>query len=109
MLASRRFPPPWSVEVVRLYQLISYTQSIGRWEWNPIAFGSHALSVHGVISRLHVTRRLARIERLVKGPYLELFAREKKPGWDCWGNQAGLFDAGVIATRLGWTRLWPKK
>jgi N6-adenosine-specific RNA methylase IME4 len=50
-----------------------------------------------------------RIERLVKGPYLELFARETKPGWDCWGNQAGFFDAGVIATRLGWTRLWPKK
>jgi N6-adenosine-specific RNA methylase IME4 len=40
-----------------------------------------------------------RIERLVKGPYLELFARETKPGWDCWGNQAGLFDAGAVATR----------
>ena len=29
-----------------------------------------------------------RIERLVPGPYLELFARETKPGWECWGNQA---------------------
>jgi N6-adenosine-specific RNA methylase IME4 len=25
-----------------------------------------------------------RIERLVAGPYLELFARETKEGWDCW-------------------------
>ena len=29
-----------------------------------------------------------RIERLVGGPYLELFGRETKPGWDCWGNEA---------------------
>jgi hypothetical protein len=35
-----------------------------------------------------------RIERLVDGPYLELFARETKLGWDCWGDQADLFDNG---------------
>jgi N6-adenosine-specific RNA methylase IME4 len=40
-----------------------------------------------------------RIERLVAGPYLELFARETKKGWDCWGNQAGLFDSGRVETR----------
>jgi N6-adenosine-specific RNA methylase IME4 len=28
-----------------------------------------------------------RIERLVAGPYLELFAREPHPGWWCWGNE----------------------
>jgi N6-adenosine-specific RNA methylase IME4 len=28
-----------------------------------------------------------RIERLVDGPYLELFAREKRDGWDSFGNQ----------------------
>lgn len=28
-----------------------------------------------------------RIERLVDGPYLELFARQRHPGWDCWGNE----------------------
>jgi hypothetical protein len=38
-----------------------------------------------------------RIERLVSGPYLELFARETKPGWNCCGNQAGLFDSGSVA------------
>jgi N6-adenosine-specific RNA methylase IME4 len=28
-----------------------------------------------------------RIERLVAGPYLELFARRQRPGWTCWGNE----------------------
>lgn len=37
-----------------------------------------------------------RIERLVAGPYVELFARETKDGWDCWGDQAGLFDAAKV-------------
>ena len=27
------------------------------------------------------------IERLIGGPYLELFARERRPGWDAWGDQ----------------------
>lgn len=46
-----------------------------------------------------------RIERLVAGPYLELFARETKSSWDCWGNQAGLFDAGTVETRRQPSRL----
>jgi N6-adenosine-specific RNA methylase IME4 len=29
----------------------------------------------------------AMIERVSPGPYLELFARRKQPGWDCWGNE----------------------
>lgn len=28
-----------------------------------------------------------RIERLVGGPYLELYARRVRPGWKCWGNE----------------------
>lgn len=32
-----------------------------------------------------------RIERLVAGPYCELFARARRPGWDCFGDQAGKF------------------
>ncbi len=28
------------------------------------------------------------IEECSFGPYLELFARGSRPGWDCWGNQA---------------------
>ena len=33
-----------------------------------------------------------RIEKLIDGPYLELFSRNTKPNWDSWGNQVGLFD-----------------
>jgi N6-adenosine-specific RNA methylase IME4 len=33
----------------------------------------------------------ARIERLVDGPYLELFARTKREGWTVWGNQIDKF------------------
>ncbi len=32
-----------------------------------------------------------RIERLVSGPYLELFARQRRPNWDVWGNQTDKF------------------
>jgi N6-adenosine-specific RNA methylase IME4 len=32
-----------------------------------------------------------RIERLVAGPYLELFARTQRPGWTAWGNEINRF------------------
>ena len=32
-----------------------------------------------------------RIERLVAGPYVELFARQRRPGWDAWGNETDKF------------------
>lgn len=33
-----------------------------------------------------------RIERYCRGPYLELFARQKRPGWTAWGNEINKFD-----------------
>lgn len=33
-----------------------------------------------------------RYERLVEGPYLELFARQERPGWAVWGDQIGKFE-----------------
>jgi N6-adenosine-specific RNA methylase IME4 len=39
------------------------------------------------------------IERLADGPYLEMFARTSRPGWDSWGSQKGLFDEGSLETR----------
>lgn len=33
----------------------------------------------------------ARVEALYPGPYLELFAREQRPGWTAWGNQTDKF------------------
>jgi N6-adenosine-specific RNA methylase IME4 len=38
-----------------------------------------------------------RIERLVPGPYLELFAREKRDGWTSWGNEIGCDDEDEAA------------
>lgn len=32
-----------------------------------------------------------RIERLVAGPYLELFARARRRGWEAWGNELDKF------------------
>jgi N6-adenosine-specific RNA methylase IME4 len=34
-----------------------------------------------------------RIERYCDGPYLELFARSQRGGWDAWGNQTDKFEA----------------
>lgn len=38
-----------------------------------------------------------RIERLYAGPYLELFARARRPGWSAWGNQVGKFGGEVAS------------
>ena len=32
-----------------------------------------------------------RIEQLVAGPYVELFARQRWPGWHAWGNEIDKF------------------
>lgn len=36
-----------------------------------------------------------RIERLVAGPYLELFARTTRPGWTAWGNETTKFGSAA--------------
>lgn len=43
-----------------------------------------------------------RIERLVAGPYLELFARQERLGWDVWGNETTKFttmEKGRVSTK----------
>ena len=37
-----------------------------------------------------------RIEALAQGPYLEMFARQRRPGWDVYGNETSKFDAPDI-------------
>lgn len=46
-----------------------------------------------------------RVERLVAGPYLELFARQRRPGWDCWGNETDKFAA---KDSREWAEMWSK-
>jgi N6-adenosine-specific RNA methylase IME4 len=41
-----------------------------------------------------------RVERLVAGPYLELFARRQRPGWACLGNEIDGLDIRESLTRL---------
>jgi N6-adenosine-specific RNA methylase IME4 len=48
-----------------------------------------------------------RIERLVAGPYLELFARQSRPGWTVWGNETDKFDEP--ARHSSWDDMWARK
>lgn len=32
-----------------------------------------------------------RVQRYCSGPYLELFSRQQRPGWHCWGNETEKF------------------
>lgn len=48
-----------------------------------------------------------RIERLADGPYLELFARTRRPGWDAWGLETGLLDGGAGPVRRWAASSWP--
>lgn len=42
-----------------------------------------------------------RVEALVGGPYLEMFARITRPGWASWGNQVGVRDPSLGVEALG--------
>lgn len=44
----------------------------------------------------------ARIERLVAGPYLELFARARHDGWDAWGDEVDKFKSD------SWSEMWER-
>jgi N6-adenosine-specific RNA methylase IME4 len=48
----------------------------GTWFYAPLQEHSHKPE-----------EQYAIIERCSPGPYLELFARRKQPGWDAWGNE----------------------
>jgi N6-adenosine-specific RNA methylase IME4 len=41
-------------------------------------------------------RQYERIEALVGGPYLEMFARSQRLGWTAWGNEVGIRDGGLF-------------
>lgn len=40
-----------------------------------------------------------RIEALCEGPYLEMFARSARSGWDAWGQETGVLDTGAALQR----------
>jgi N6-adenosine-specific RNA methylase IME4 len=47
------------------------------------------------------------IEALCDGPYLEMFARGARPGWDSWGTEAGMFDGGAGPRRRWRSNSYP--
>ena len=36
-----------------------------------------------------------RVEALVGGPYLEMFARQRRAGWDAWGNEVDKYEVAA--------------
>jgi N6-adenosine-specific RNA methylase IME4 len=40
-------------------------------------------------------RVISDIEAMFDGPYVELFARERRPGWDSWGNELDKFESAA--------------
>lgn len=51
-----------------------------------------------------------RIERLVAGPYLELFARQERAGWTTWGNEVGKFGRvdEPVPEMSEWDEMWAR-
>lgn len=37
-----------------------------------------------------------RVQQYAAGPYLELFARQQRPGWTVWGNEVDKFSAPIV-------------
>jgi N6-adenosine-specific RNA methylase IME4 len=79
--------------------------------WTRAGFEQCWIATRGHPSRLHADVRQViveprrehsrkpdvtceRIERLVAGPYLELFARRERPGWTTWGDEVVPPDGG---------------
>jgi N6-adenosine-specific RNA methylase IME4 len=44
-----------------------------------------------------------RVERYCAGPYLDLFARERRQGWAVWGDQTNLFNEAPRAANCSLT------
>lgn len=45
---------------------------------------------------------IERIEQLLDGPYLEMFARQSRPGWDSFGNETAKFDPHQFPNHVEW-------
>ena len=62
-----------------VHQLIIEAGQLSLFEPLIAPFTAHSAKPH---------EQYGRIESLLDGPYLELFARNSAPGWDAWGNEA---------------------
>ena len=52
----------------------------------------HQLIIHRGASTQKPDELYARVERYCTGPYLELFARQRRRGWTAWGDELDKFE-----------------
>jgi N6-adenosine-specific RNA methylase IME4 len=98
----------------RLFDQQSFFTGLGFWtRANPeqclLATRGHPRRRTGGVKKLIVSPRrehsrkpdeaYERIEALCEGPYLELFARTERPGWDSWGLDTEAFAEGRAPRR----------
>lgn len=55
------------------------------------SFHSRMLT-HSEVAINRTASRYRRAQQYACGPYLEMFSREHRPGWDAWGLETGKFD-----------------
>jgi N6-adenosine-specific RNA methylase IME4 len=94
VMAAKNAASPWHTGMGYTTRKNTELCWLGR-RGNPkrVSKGVHELIVAPV--REHSRKPAAvyeRIERYCGGPYVELFARQHRPGWIVWGDQIGLFD-----------------
>lgn len=62
----------------------------------PKSRGVRQLVIEPVRQHSRKPERIAHdIERMFDGSYLELFARQRRPGWDAWGNETDKFEEQI--------------
>lgn len=113
-LAPAALASAWGFRIVTDNVFVWVKPSIGLGYWSRKRSESAALLVRGKPKRLsggvdqviETPRREHsrkpdcvhdRIESLVAGPYLEMFARKSRRGWYTWGNEATKFDEDVFS------------
>lgn len=78
----------------------------GRMKPKPTARSTPSLISGGILERTKHSRKpdefFAHVEKISEGPYLEMFAREQREGWECWGNEVRDGCPIVEGTRIGW-------
>lgn len=107
---NRCAPVRWLVGVIA-YTLGDFFTGMGYWtRSNPemalLGTRGSPKRLHKDVRQLIIARRRehsrkpdathVRIQRLLAGPYLELFAREPRNGWDSWGNQTEKFTPAPV-------------
>jgi N6-adenosine-specific RNA methylase IME4 len=66
---------------------LQHSDYLGVWFWKQV----YEYGAAGVPQKVHSAKPpgfFELVEQIADGPYLEMFAREQRLGWDTWGNEA---------------------